>query len=102
MSHRDHLGAEHFMLPVNSIHPRSFTYGVFTLTSQGRILCATLEIHLHYLVSAHRMSPSVSSIQTVREIPLAPCGISDAKEDLNELIQFPEGGTTAWCTVIGG
>ena len=48
------------------------------------------------------MPPSVSSIQT--EIP--PGGISDAKEDLDkagtELIQFPEGGTAAWCMVVGG
>ena len=56
------------------------------------------------------MPPSVPSIQAVGEIP--PPGISisisesDAKEDLNkagiELIQFPEGGTAAWCVVIGG
>ena len=54
------------------------------------------------------MPPSVPSIQAVGEIP--PPGISisesDAKEDLNkagiEPIQFPEGGTAAWCVVIGG
>ncbi|KAF8545680.1 hypothetical protein OG21DRAFT_1492052 [Imleria badia] len=50
------------------------------------------------------MPPSVSSIKTVTEIP--PDRISHWKEDLDkadtEPIQFPEGGTTAWCMVIGG
>ncbi|KAF8557262.1 MFS general substrate transporter [Imleria badia] len=49
------------------------------------------------------MPPSVSSIQTITEIP--PCGISHEKEGLDkagtEPIQFPEGGTAAWCMVIG-
>ncbi|KAG6376456.1 MFS general substrate transporter [Boletus reticuloceps] len=45
------------------------------------------------------MPPSeVSSNQTVIEVP--------PKENLDkavtELVQFPEGGTAAWCTVIGG
>ena len=46
------------------------------------------------------MPQSVSSSQVVKGIP--PCGISDVKEDLDELIQFPEGGAAAWCLVIGG
>ncbi|KAN0076916.1 Major facilitator superfamily domain containing protein [Tylopilus felleus] len=50
------------------------------------------------------MPPSISSIQTVTEIP--PTGISDATDDSEkggtEHIQFPEGGTAAWCMVMGG
>ncbi|KAI9570489.1 MFS general substrate transporter [Boletus coccyginus] len=48
------------------------------------------------------MPPSVSSIQSLKE---TPCDISNAKAGLDkaetELIQFPEGGTAAWCVVIG-
>jgi hypothetical protein len=51
------------------------------------------------------MLPSVPSIQAVGEIPPRGISESDTKEDLNkagtELIQFPEGGTAAWCMVIG-
>lgn len=46
---------------------------------------------------------SVYSNQTVTET--RPDGVADAKEDFNkasaDLIQLPEGGTAAWCTVIG-
>ncbi|KAF8447578.1 MFS general substrate transporter [Boletus edulis BED1] len=44
------------------------------------------------------MPPSEESIQTVIKVP--------PKENLDkagtELVQFPEGGAAAWCTVIGG
>ena len=55
-------------------------------------------------VTQHRMPSSASSIQAVTDI--LPCGISEAKESLDmagtEPNQFPEGGTAAWCMVIGG
>ncbi|KAF8557263.1 MFS general substrate transporter [Imleria badia] len=64
---------------------------------------AVLACRVFIPFSAHRMPLSVSSIQTIAEIP--PCGISHEKEGLDktgtEPIQFPEGGTAAWCMVIG-
>ena len=45
----------------------------------------------------------MSSIQIVKETP--SFNLSDVKEDLekagSEPVQFPEGGTAAWC-VVGG
>lgn len=54
------------------------------------------------------MPSDTASIQTVAEV--LPDPISDAKEDKDqdgdqdgiELDQFPEGGTKAWCAVLGG
>ena len=44
------------------------------------------------------------SIKTATDI--SPCSISEVKEDLDkagtEPNEFPEGGTAAWCMVIGG
>ena len=52
-------------------------------------------------LSTQKMSQSVSSIRTASEtLP------SDTNKGLDkvgeELTQFPEGGTAAWCTIIGG
>lgn len=43
-------------------------------------------------------------VQALKEDP--PCAVSDVKKDSEndgaELGQFPEGGTAAWCAVLGG
>lgn len=52
----------------------------------------------------HRVLAQMSSIQIVKETP--SFNLSDVKEDLekagSEPVQFPEGGTAAWCVVRGG
>jgi len=46
------------------------------------------------------MPSDVSSIHTITEIPSPPI-LYDRENSKTELGQFPEGGTAAWCTVVG-
>ena len=50
------------------------------------------------------MPSDTVSIQTITEIPARTVsdGEGDLKKDQIGFDQFPEGGTAAWCAIVGG
>ncbi|KAG8217834.1 major facilitator superfamily domain-containing protein [Butyriboletus roseoflavus] len=82
-------------------HPRESptAQGLYPYLHSAQV---TLQDRYPRLVSARRMSSSVHPNQTAREV--RPHDVSDTKhvdKADGDLVRFPEGGTAAWCTVIG-